>query len=428
MDYLFYNCNLPEEVDLSGFRMDEVTSTANMFAQNPNVKYINVDGVYAPKLGWNFLTGILTTNTERLDFSKNETPMTYSYTYSSAGGSTNAYGNYPNLKELLIPNATLALGLGPTGKIFNESPLEKISVGTLDPKYYNATYPQYTWPISNLCSGRQYLKEAEIKQVNFINNYVNFANLFYNCPKLERFNLNNMDTSLNTSLNSMFKNCSVIESIDLSWMETKLVTTMYHMFAYCYQLKELNITGFDFSETTTINGMLAYTGFETYHIKDINYAPKLTDISYLFRGCENLTEITAEETTDFDLATSLAYWCESCKNLVTMNLKGVSLPKVTNFTYMFQNCLNLEEIDLSGVTTASNVQAQYMFQNCAKLKKLDIRNWQINKITTSSYYVEMFTNVPNDCQIIVKDANCRSWIKSRKSTFTNVVLPSEIEE
>lgn len=354
--------------------------------------------------------------------------MTYSYTYSSTGGSTNVYGGYTKLKELLIPNATLALGIGPSGKFFNDSPIEKLSVGTLDPKYYNANYPQYTWPISNLCSGRQHLKEVEIKQVNFINNYVNFANLFYNCPKLERFNLNNMDTSLNTSLNSMFKNCSVIESVDLSWMETKLVTTMYHMFAYCYNLKELNITGFDFSETTTINAMLAYTGFETYHIKDINNAPKLTDISYLFRGCENLTEITAEETTDFDLATSLAYWCENCKNLVTMDLKGVSLPKVTNFTYMFQNCFNLEEVDLSGVTTSSNVQCQYMFQNCAKLKKIDIRNWQINKITTGSYYTEMFTNVPNDCQIIVKDANCRNWIKSRKSTFTNVVLPSEIEE
>ena len=162
MNYLFYNCNLPEEVDLSGFRMDEVTSATSMFAQNPNVKYINVDGVYAPKLGWNFLTGILTSNTEKLDFSKNDTPMSYSYTYSSSGGSTNVYGNYPKLKELLIPNATLALGLGPTGKIFNESPLEKISVGTLDPKYYSANYPQYTWPISNLCSGRQYLKEADL--------------------------------------------------------------------------------------------------------------------------------------------------------------------------------------------------------------------------------------------------------------------------
>jgi len=213
---MFNGCDLPEEVDLSGFRMDSVTSASNMFANNLNIKSYKLNGVYAPNLGWNLVTGLLTANIEKLDLTGNETPMLYSYTYSSTGGSTNVYGGYSKLKELIVPNAVWALGIGPSGKIFNDSPLEKISVGTLDPKYYSASYPQYTWPISNLCRDRQYLKEVEIKQVNFINNYVNFANLFYNCPKLEKFNLNNMDTSLNTSLNSMFKNCSSIESIDLS--------------------------------------------------------------------------------------------------------------------------------------------------------------------------------------------------------------------
>lgn len=144
MSYLFYNCNLPEEVDLSGFRMDSVTTATAMFAQNPNIKYVNVDGVYAPKLGWSLLTGILTTNTEKLDFSNNETPMTYSYTYSSTGGSTNVYDGYSKLTELLVPNAALTLGIGPSGKIFKDSPLEKISIGTLTPAYYSASYPQYT--------------------------------------------------------------------------------------------------------------------------------------------------------------------------------------------------------------------------------------------------------------------------------------------
>lgn len=107
MGRLFYNCDLPAEIDLSGFSMESVTAAADMFGNNPNVKYINVDGVYAPKLGWNFLTGILTTTTEKIDFSNNETPMTYSYTYSTTGNySTNMYTGYKNLKELRIPKAT----------------------------------------------------------------------------------------------------------------------------------------------------------------------------------------------------------------------------------------------------------------------------------------------------------------------------------
>ncbi len=95
---------------------------------------------------------------------------------------------------------------------------------------------------------------------------------------------------------------------------------------------------------------------------------------------------------------------------------------------MFNRCSNLEEVDLSNITTSANVDVKFMFANCLNLKRLDIRNWAINKITTSGNYTDIFTNVPIDCQIIVKDASCRTWIKNRKSTFTNVVLPSEIGE
>lgn len=133
MSHMFYNCNLPEEFSLAGFDMDEVTDAASMFAGNPNIKYINVDGVYAPKLGWSFLTGILTTSTEKLDFSNNETPMAYSYVYGNRWNGYTPYQGYTNLKELLIPNATWSLFLG-TGKMFPDSPLEKISLGTFEPK------------------------------------------------------------------------------------------------------------------------------------------------------------------------------------------------------------------------------------------------------------------------------------------------------
>lgn len=211
-------------------------------------------------------------------------------------------------------------------------------------------------------------------------------------------------------------------------MNTQSVTSMYHMFAYCYNLKELDITGFNFAQTTTIEAMFAYTGFETYHLKDILNAPVLTNAIYLFRGCPNLTKITFDSALDLDLITSMTYWFEGCSKLVSADLSPLNIPKVTNFTYMFKNCSALEEVDLSCISISSNVQAQYMFQNCISLKKLDIRNWQINKITTSSYYAEIFSNVPIDCLIIVKDESCRTWVKARKSTFTNIKLASEITE
>ena len=107
MDSLFNGCNLPATISLEGLDMSNVTSAASMFANNNDIKYINVDGLRVDKLGWNFVNAILSSSTEKIDFSKNETPMTYSYTYSTTGNySTNMYTGYKNLKELRIPNAT----------------------------------------------------------------------------------------------------------------------------------------------------------------------------------------------------------------------------------------------------------------------------------------------------------------------------------
>ena len=138
MDYLFYNCNLPEEVDLSGFRMDSVTTATGMFASNPNVKYVNVDGVYAPNLGWKFFENLLTTATERIDFSNNETPMYYEYYSYDTWGSRNLFDGYTNLRELKIPHATLKLAIGSAGRIFNDAPLESLAVGKLICWWYNS--------------------------------------------------------------------------------------------------------------------------------------------------------------------------------------------------------------------------------------------------------------------------------------------------
>lgn len=124
---------------------------------------------------------------------------------------------------------------------------------------------------------------------------------------LTTVDMTTVDTALNSSLDHMFYNCKSLVSIDLSWMNTQSVTNMKQVFDGCSNLKEVNLTGFNFAQTTSIFGMFAYTGFETLHIKDINNAPVLTDAGYLFRGCEQLAEITFKDTTDFDLITSMAY-------------------------------------------------------------------------------------------------------------------------
>ena len=60
-----------------------------------------------------------------------------------------------------------------------------------------------------------------------------------------------------------------------------------------------------------------------------------------------------------------------------------------------------------------------MFYNCSSLTSLDISNFTFDKVTS---YDEMFTNVPNNCSILVKSQTEKDWITSKFTNLTNVKI------
>ena len=65
-----------------------------------------------------------------------------------------------------------------------------------------------------------------------------------------------------------------------------------------------------------------------------------------------------------------------------------------------------------------------MFSGCKVLNHLDIRNFDFTKVTS---YQNMFSQVPTDCEIIVKDDTAKTWITSKFTTLTNVKTVAELE-
>ena len=63
-----------------------------------------------------------------------------------------------------------------------------------------------------------------------------------------------------------------------------------------------------------------------------------------------------------------------------------------------------------------------MFRACSSLTNLDIRKFAFTKVTS---YSNMFTGVPADCLIIVKDDTAKTWITSK---FTNLKNIKTVEE
>lgn len=114
--------------------------------------------------------------------------------------------------------------------------------------------------------------------------------------------------------------------------------------------------------------------------------------------------------------------------LYCSGLTKVILPKSTtamiDFTNTFRYCTGLTEIDMSGIVNGSATDTIYMFGGCTGLTKIDMRSFNFSNIDTSSCN-GMFSEVPNNCLIIVANSTYKSWITSRYTNLTNVKTVAE---
>ena len=178
-----------------------------------------------------------------------------------------------------------------------------------------------------------------------------------------------------TNMQGMYQNCYATQ-IDVSGLDTSNVTNMQNMFNQC-KATSLDLSNFDTSNVANMQSM--------------------------FNNCTSLTSITLP--TNFDL-----------KDITT----SVSV------TFLFSGCSSLTSIDMQnfGKNGAWMDSTERMFYGCTALQHLDIRSMTFNRTTTSS---SMFYNVPNGCEIIVKDNDAKTWITTNFSNLTNVKTVAEYE-
>lgn len=201
-------------------------------------------------------------------------------------------------------------------------------------------------------------------------NITSMEEMFYNCSRLKtlapKFNVSNVTT--------MKAFCSYVNSatsIDCSSFGTSVVTTCYQMFYQCS-----NVISIDLRNFTT---------------------PNLTDCSNMFYGCSKMTDLRID-------------------NLITDN--------VTTMSNMFNGCRALTSLNLSHFKTTNVTSVSSMFANCTNLMYIDIRNFEFT--TKIKYSSSMFSGVPTNCEIIVKDDTAKSWITSKFTTLTNVKTVAEL--
>ncbi|WP_294413407.1 BspA family leucine-rich repeat surface protein [uncultured Ruminococcus sp.] len=228
--------------------------------------------------------------------------------------------------------------------------------------------------------------------------------LFYEFKNATSIDLTGADTSKVTDMYDLFCNCEKAETINLGEIDTSNVTRMDLMFNNCYKLKSIKgLDKLDTSNVTNMRGMfnsnrsLSDDYLSDLYLSSFNTS-KVTDMSYMFSGCEKIrmASVICSESFDVSNVKDMRGMFQGCKSLEWVGFGGNwYTSRVTNMASMFADCESLEEIrfddnsinldkkiDTSNVTSFEN-----MFLNCKKLKKLDLQFTAKSAVNTSGMFM-----------------------------------------
>ena len=192
-------------------------------------------------------------------------------------------------------------------------------------------------------------------------------------------------------------------------------------------------------------------GLVAVHYMDLS---NISSINLLFERCVNLTDVTLNNSTTklTDIANTFYFYEDNPhKNpinisFVNCNLSAIPDNLANNFVYAeyknipsltFDNCvlsngktmgkiigsfLKETKLIFKNCTTAPSTSFERMFYGTGRTE-VDLSGIDFTNVTSYSF---MFSNVPTDCEIIVKDDAARTWITEKFSTLTNIKTVAEI--
>ena len=154
---------------------------------------------------------------------------------------------------------------------------------------------------------------------------------------------------------------------------------------------------------------------------------QFVDASSLYNKYYNNKNLVFFPKVKVTQATTTERMFVDCSCLMYGDFSDWNTSKVTTMGEMFRSCYSLIELDLSSFTTEALTNTSSMFRGCGQIKKLDISKMDFSNVTT---FTQMFSSLPADCQIIVKDATAQTWVLTANNghntnwTTDNVIIKS----
>ena len=198
------------------------------------------------------------------------------------------------------------------------------------------------------------------------------------------------------------------------------LTDCSYMFAGCENITNIQFVSFN---TNFVRDM-KYMFYYCKNIKNINLllfnTKNVTNMSYMFGQCENLNNL---ELTSFDTQNviNMSWMFCNCFSLTNLNFSSFNTKNVINFRNMFFCCKNLKNLNLFHFNTESATEIREMFYECANLISLDLSSFDTSKVTSMQF---MFSYCRNLINLDLSSFNTKNVNNMKKMFFNCVKLNS----
>ena len=198
-----------------------------------------------------------------------------------------------------------------------------------------------------------------------------------------------VDEVVPTNVGSWFAQCVNLKNLDLTNLNTTNVTDMSYMFYGCNSLSNITF-GEKFNTEKVTDMRYMFAGNLTMVSLDLSNfdTSNVTNMTGMFYSCHDLSNIVFGERFNTEKVTDMTYMFADIYSMESLDLSDFNTQNVTSMIGMFRQN-NMQSVDITSFDTSNVTNMAGMFYGCMYLGGLEFgNNFKTNNVTNM---VNMFT-------------------------------------